>query len=295
MGGMIISAATSAAIAGAGEIIVYAVTSAKAADIKSSIAASVPVANPFRPPQWSKPALTMITVPASYVNSQSAGSSNPLNSVSGSSPAVAANATPQYLVFDGVMRISHSQPMTATEHPVQDAANLTDHIRANQANITMDVLMTDVLPSYKEGQWVGNSSKSISCFETLDALRLSRVPLTLTTRLKTYYPVFIMNVTPDDTAQTQFGLRCRVEFRQLFLFSVATQTNSARSQTTDSSEIGTTAAQPVSSGVISQNGLPSSSTGVQSSSQIQSKSGTVIGAGNWSSNNTGQIDDGGGS
>jgi hypothetical protein len=227
----------------------------------------------------------MITVPASYVNSQS----------SGSTPAVSANTTPQYLVFDGVMRISHSQPMTATEHPIQDAANLTDHIRANQANITIDVLMTDVLPAYAIGQWTGNASKSISCFETLDALKLQRVPLTLTTRLKTYYPVFIMNVIPDDTAQTQFGLRCRVEFRQMFLFNVATQTTSARNQTTGNSSIGTTGTQPVSQGVTSQNGLPSTSTGVQSSSQLQSQSGTVIGAGNWSSNNTGQINDGGGS
>ena len=289
MGGMIIPAATSAAIAGAGEIIVYAVTSAKAAAMKASIAASVPAANPFRPPQWNSPALTMITVPASYVNSLSAGSANPLNSISGSSPAVPANTSPQFLVFDGVMRISHSQPMTATEHPIQDAANLTDHIRANQANITMDVLMTDVLPAYAVGQWVGNASKSISCFETLDALRLQRVPLTLTTRLKTYAPVFIMNVIPDDTAQTQFGLRCRVEFRQMFLFSVATQTSSARNQTTGSSAIGTTAAQPVPAGVTAQNGLPSTATGVQSSSKLQSESGSVIGAGNWSSNNTGGL------
>ncbi len=282
MGGMIIPAATSAATAGAGEIIVYAVTSAKAAAMKASIAASVPAANPFRPPQWRSPALTMITVPASYVNSQSAGSS----------PAVPANMTPQFLVFDGVMRVSHSQPMTATEHPIQDAANLTDHIRANQATITMDVLMTDVLPAYAVGQWVGNASKSISCFDTLDALRLARVPLTLTTRLKTYSPVFIMNVIPDDTAQTQFGLRCRVEFKQMFLFSVATQTNSARNQTTGSSAIGTTAVQPVPSGVTAQNGLPSSSTGLQSSSAIQAQSDTVIGAGNWSSNNTGQLTEG---
>jgi hypothetical protein len=260
--------------------------------MKASIAASVPAANPFRPPQWSSPALTMITVPASYVNSQSAGSANPLNAISGSSPAVPANTTPQFLVFDGVMRVSHSQPMTATEHPIQDAANLTDHIRANQATITMDVLMTDVLPAYAVGQWVGNASKSISCFDTLDALRLARVPLTLTTRLKTYSPVFIMNVIPDDTAQTQFGLRCRVEFKQMFLFSVATQTNSARNQTTGSSAVGTTAAQPVPSGVTAQNGLPSSSTGVQSSSAIQTQSGAVIGAGNWSSNNTGQLTEG---
>ena len=75
----------------------------------------------------------------------------------------------------------------------------------------------------------------------------------------------------------------------MFLFSVATQTSSARNQTTGSSAIGTTAAQPVPAGVTAQNGLPSTATGVQSSSQLQSESGSVIGAGNWSSNNTGGL------
>jgi len=283
MGGIAIPALSNQTLAGLGSIIAYA---------QQSSSATPESAIPFRPPQWSVgiPALTMLTIPAQYVQSTNSQQSS-VGAVTNLSPSSSTppNAVPQYLVFDGVLRLSHSQQMIATEHPIQDAANASDHIRATQALVTMDVLMTDVLPAYAAGQWVGNSSKSISCFQTLDNLRLNRIPLTVTTRLKTYYPMFIMNVTPDESVKTRWGFRGRIEFKQLNLFSVAVQTVSARTQTTDSTSLGQTNPQPVPAGVTAQNGLPSASTGIPSSAQIQSTTGTVIGAGNWSSNNTGQI------
>lgn len=305
MGGISIPALSATAISGVGSIIVYASNATgQAQQAGANSAAQSAIANldtPFRPPQWGQPALTMVTVPAAYIQSSAANAyaaNNGGATVDGAytmtagvtNSATTPNTQAQYLVFDGVMRASHSQPMTMTEHPIQDSANATDHIRANQAIITMDVLMTDVLPAFAAGQWTGNPSKSISCFETLDALRLSRVPLTLTTRLKTYSPVFIMNVIPDETVKTRYGLRCRVEFKQGFLFQVATSsTNSARTQTTGSTAIGQIQPQPIPAGVTAQNGLPSSSTGALSSSSYQAQTGTVIGAGNWSSNNAGGL------
>jgi hypothetical protein len=234
----------------------------------------------------------MLTIPAQYVQTNgsqptSSGASNTTNGITGAAATVTGlqapsqappNAVPQYLVFDGVMRLSHSQQMVATEHPVQNTANLSDHIRATQAIVTMDVLMTDVLPAYAAGQWVGNQSKSIACFQTLDNLRLNRIPLTVTTRLKTYYPMFIMNVVPDETVKTLYGFRGRIEFKQLNLFSLATQTVSARTQTTDSTTLGQTNPTAVPAGVTSQNGVPNAAA-------IQASSSTVIGAGYWDSNN----------
>jgi hypothetical protein len=249
----------------------------------------------YRPETWSVPAETMMTVAAQYAQSlgyaqpQGANAQSTAGAVNQSSAASTPNATPLYFVFDGVMRTSHSQPMTPSEKPVQDSANLTDHIKANQARLSLDVIMSDVLPAYADGQWVGNASKSISCFQTLDNIRLGRIPVTLQTRLKTYNNVFILDVIPDETIKTKFGFRGRIEFKQMFLVSVATQTVSARSQTTDSTSIGQTNPVPVPAGVTTQNALPSTSTGVASSSAIQAQNGTVIGAGNWSSNNTGNL------
>jgi hypothetical protein len=290
MGGISLPASSAAVISGAGRIIVYAQSTTEAAAQSarnSSIASSVSGLDvQFRPPQWSQPALTMLTVPASYAGAiaaaQTQGSQSTSNtaSVTGSSET-SSTAAPQMLVFDAVMRASHSQQARPTMHPIQDNANFTDHIVLDPAHLSLDILMTDVLPAYASGQWVGNSSKSIACFNTLCALRDARVPLQVTTRLKTYQNMFILNVLPDDTVRTRYGLRATVEFQQINLFSVATSVTSARPQTTDSTAIGQTGTSAVPPGVIRQNGEPTLSQ--------DSIHAILQGAGNWSSNNVGGV------
>jgi len=310
MGGITLPSASAAVISGAGRIVVYAQSAAGAAaqsKRNSSIAGAVSGLDvQFRPPQWSQPALTMITVPAAYAGAiavagggssasvssltntgQKAADGTPLYSmnVNGTNPMQSQpNAAPQMLVFDAVMRASHSQQARPTMHPIQDNANFTDHIVLDPAHLSLDILMTDVLPAYASGQWVGNSSKSIACFNTLCALRDARVPLQVTTRLKTYQNMFILNVLPDDTVRTRYGLRATVEFQQINLFSVATSVTSARSQTTDYTSIGQTGTSAVPTGVTAQN----SDAGHTSTAAIQQQTGTMIGSGNWSDNSFNQ-------
>jgi hypothetical protein len=235
-------------------------------------------AGPFRPPQWSKPAPVMITVPPPYVNTASKVSTDnepvidpttgiPTIQVNVTAPANPPNTTPQYLVFDGVKRTSHSQMARGT-----------------------DIIMTDVLPERVPGQWTGNASKSISCFQMLDSLRQQRVPLTVTTRLKTYENMYIVNIPTEDTVQTQYGLKARIQFKGMFIAQVAVQTYSARPQTTASTEIGTTQVTDPSNGVVSQNMLPSAATGIPSAEELFKSVGVVNGAGTWSSNNTSTLD-----
>ena len=295
MGGISIPVASSALIAGVGSIVVYASTGGAQSGVGSASGIISGLDVQFRPPQWSKPALTMFTVPASYVqSSNTAASSTGAVTQNPPSSSTPPNASPQMLVFDAVMRASHSQRARPTLHPVQDSASITDHIILDPAHLVLDVIMTDVLQAYAPGQWVGNASKSISCFDTLDNLRAARVPLTVTTRLKTYTNMFIIDVLPEDTIKTFAGLRATVELQQIFLFSTSTQSVSARPQTTDSTTIGQTNPAPVPAGVTAQNSVPAPSTDVTSSGvnagiQIPGQQGTTIGAGGWSSNNNGQL------
>lgn len=263
------------------------------------------VVGPYRPGQWSQPARTFITVPAPYVQtptSQSTTSAITPTSQAPTAPGSAGvftmsvttstsnppppNAQPKIYVFDAVLRIRHSQRAVPTRNPIQTGSNLTDHVRLDPASISLEILMTDVLAAYGPGQWVGNPSKSISCFQVLDNLRASRIPLTITTRLKTYTNMIITNVPAEDELRTKYGLRATVDLEQIFVAQVATQGVSARTQTTDATQLGTTQAAAPSNALISQNQLPSTTTGVSSPSAIQAQQGTVPGAGNWSSNNT---------
>jgi hypothetical protein len=284
MGGISLPAFSSTLITGAGAIVVYAESAKEKAALAGRLNSALGVVNgldtQFRPPQWSQPAMVMLTVPAAYVTSQ--GSSTPAPGAVTQSTATPANAVPLMLVFDGVMRASHSQHARATEHPIQDGANYSDHIVLEPAHLTLDILMTDVLPDYAPGgnpSWVGNASKSVACFQTIDNLRSARVPLTVTTRLKTYQNMFIVDFTPDETVKYRYGLRGTLELRQLNLFTVATATVSARNQTTTSTTIGQTAITPVPAGVTSQNEVPTLSQ--------DSINAILQGAGNWSSNNVG--------
>lgn len=296
MGGISLPPFAAPLITGVGSIVVYAASVTGAANQEANNDNALGLINgldvQFRPPQWGVglPARTMITIPAQYVQSQNSQQSS-VGAVTTSNPnsSTPPNAMPQYLVFDAVLRAGHSQQAIPTEHPIQDNANASDHIILKPAHLMLEILMTDVLQAYAPGQWVGNASKSVSCFQTLDNLRAARVPITVTTRLKTYTNMFVVNVTPVETVKSMNGLRATVELQQLFLFSVASQTVSARSQTTGSTAIGQTNPSPVPAGVVTQNGLPSTSTGAESSTEYQARFGTMIGAGNWSSNNTGGL------
>jgi hypothetical protein len=303
MGGLAFPIANAAAIVGTGVIRVYA--SQNAQQLTSS--------GPYVPPQWARPALTMITVPPAYnvptlsdgVNTITAhaatgtalGQSGTTDPTTGAytlkTGTIAQTAKPTYLVFDGVLRLGHSQRAVPTRLPIQDGSNLTDHVMLEPATLTLGILMTDVLPAFGPGMWTGNASKSVACFQTLDALRALRVPLTITTRLKTYTNMVLIDVPAEDTVQTRWGLRTPVIFEQIFLAQVATQGVSARTQTTDDTSLGTTQPVAVPAGVTAQNGLPSITTGAASSSALQAQGGYVQGAGNWSSNSGASI--GGGS
>ena len=322
MGGISLPALAAPAISGVGSIIVYAASKAgqavQSANNNALSGQTSGQAVQFRPPQWSQPALTMITVPAAYAGAATYQSGTPQPATQAAQAAAYVpgtalpatqstppNAVPKMLVFDAVMRATHSQRARPTLHPIQDNANVTDHVVLEPARLMLDILMTDVLPPYAEGQWVGNASKSIACFTTLDNLRAARVPLVVTTRLKSYQNMIIVDITPDDTVKTRYGLRATVELQQIFLFNVATSATSARTQTTGSTALGQTAVAPVPAGVVSQNGVPDSQaiqTGAANGTgngqpYISSTgekfyyppTGTVIGAGDWSDNNVNQL------
>ncbi len=289
MGGISLPAIAAPLITGVGGIVVYAASQTGAANQAANNNNALDQVNgldvQFRPPQWSVglPAQTMITVPAAYVQSanvpqSSVGAVNP-NSPSAST---AANAVPQFLVFDAILRASHSQRSDPTEHPVQLGANLTDHVVLRPAHLILEVLMTDVLPAYATGQWVGNSSKSVSCFQILDALRAARVPLTVTTRLKTYKNMILLDIVPEETVKTMHGFRGTVELQEIFTFGVSTLTVSPRSQTTGATNLGPVNQQAVPTGVNTQNNVPEAAT-------WQAEFGTVLGSGTWSSNPTAGI------
>lgn len=229
----------------------------------------------YRPEQWNanQPIPVIINFPgisgvAPYIQNSSITAILPQNQT--------------YYAFDAVMELNHEQEAEPTKHPVQSGSNISDHVYIIPARLTLDIGMSDVIDSYEQPDtWSGSTSKSISAYQTMIALQQSRIPLSLTTRLRTYSNMIIRSINPRDTVKTYTGLRMTVVFEQIIVASITVVAVSSRPQDTNSSLLGTVNPLPPSSTLEDQNNILSST-----ESPLLSN---AIGAGNWSSVPTSQL------
>jgi hypothetical protein len=177
-------------------------------------------------------------------------------------------------VFDCVIEIAHAQRVTKTKHPVQTGASISDHAYIEPAEVTLSIGMSDAMDAYfSPSTWTGNQSKSVSCYQTLLALQFSRIPLTITTKLRTYYNMLIVNPAAHETYRTVAGLRAVIMFEQVFIADTTQIPNSARGQDTQTTNLGSVDPVPPTDAQVSQNMV------------TQNPPSTAIGSGDWASDN----------
>jgi hypothetical protein len=228
----------------------------------------------YRPPQWQtqQPAKVIITFPGT-------GKAPQYSSSAAESGASLPSGQTLY-AFDAELNVEHEQRATMTRHAVQTGASISDHIFIEPAHLSMDIGMSDAMDSYAPtggtSRWSGAGSKSISAYQTLIAMQFARVPLQITTRLRTYKNMFILNDIARDTHKTITGLRARIEFGQIFMAEVTSTPDSARPHETQKTNLGAKNPVPVSDAQQSQNNVTDSKTPPIPPS-------SSIGAGNWSS------------
>lgn len=156
--------------------------------------------------------------------------------------------------FDAFLKVDHTSKLTITSHPVEEGANIADHAYLEPQTITMEIGMSDTCVSYVAGQFQQKYTRSVSAYDTLLKLQAERKPLTIHTRLKTYYNMLIENITAPDDYTTLFGLRVTVTLTEII--TAKTQTvvienkTSAEPQKTGTTKKGTV--QPIAKKNISQ-------------------------------------------
>ncbi len=221
---------------------------------------------PWTPPQYSQPALTILTVPATQ------------NSSSGQ-----AQSSQVTYVFDAVFRVLHHRTAHKTSHPVLTGANISDHVYIDPSKVTLEIGMSDAMSSFAQGVWVGASTKSISAWQILKSLQINKTLITLTTRLDTYSNMVIIDASSPDENKTKHALRATFILEELLSASVvSTPSSSARPQTTGSTPTGTVQSTLPNSSQTQQNVIPSPLyPNVQTYPQVP-------GAGNVSSNSLSQ-------
>lgn len=229
----------------------------------------------YRPIQWStpSPAKVIITFPGQPKAGQ-------YSNASGSTVTLPTSQT--LYAFDTEIEVEHEQQLRQTEHPVQTGASISDHAFVVPAHLILDIGMSDVMDSYyKPSTWQGSPSKSVSAYQTMLALQFSRIPFSITTRLRTYSNMIVRSLSPRDNARTIQGLRMRVEFAQIFIADIVTTPDSARPQDTNTTNLGTVNPQQPTATENSQNNVAGSSAPTVPS--------TTIGPGAWSSVNTNNL------
>lgn len=226
----------------------------------------------YRPEQWqnNNPVPVVINFPG-------LGSTAPY--VQNSSITAVLPQGQTYYVFDAVIELSHEQELELTHHPVQSGASISDHAYIMPARLTLDVAMSDALDSYEQPDtWSGSTSKSISAYQTMLAIQQSRIPLSLTTKLRNYSNMVARSVNPRDTAKTFAGLRMSVVFEQIIIASINVLAVSDRPQDTNFTLLGSITPLPPTSSITAQNNISGISDPAVPS--------TAPGAGNWSSSST---------
>lgn len=143
------------------------------------------------------------------------------------------------LFFDGFMKVSHESTLTVTEHPVESGASIVDNSYVNPRTIEMQIMMSDALSSYVEGQFVEKYTRSVSAWDALVKIQEQRIPVSVHTRLSTYKNMIIVSLRAEDTAETYNGLNATVSLREIPVARLRTVKISEVPQTTDITSMST--------------------------------------------------------
>lgn len=84
------------------------------------------------------------------------------------------------------------------------------------------------LPKMPDILTTPGENRSIAAWKSLRSMQLSRVPITVETRLQTYNNMIIEELSAPDDVNTLHGLRCTVRLREIIFASVAETEVSAR-------------------------------------------------------------------
>lgn len=157
------------------------------------------------------------------------------------------------LVFDAVLKTDHTSKVTATSHPVESGANISDHAFVEPAEIMLEVAVSDC--ETKNGTF-GSRNRSQKAFSELLKLQASRRLITVTTRFKTYRNMLIISVSVPDDYTTMFAFKASIMLREIPIVSTSKVKVSERrgdqTQKTGSTNSGTTQATAPKQSVLKQ-------------------------------------------
>lgn len=157
------------------------------------------------------------------------------------------------LVFDAVLKTDHTSKVTATSHPVESGANISDHAFVEPKEISIEVGVSDCETG--NGTF-GSGSRSLNAFNALMKLQASRQLITVVTRFKVYTNMLITSVSVPDDYTTMNSFKANLMLREIPIVSTSTvkvsERGSEQAQKTGSTNSGTVQATAPKQSVLKQ-------------------------------------------
>ena len=156
--------------------------------------------------------------------------------------SVEDSATGNSYYFDVTFKETHTYMNEITQNPVQDGANINDHVYQQPILFAWDVGMSDCLTSIVPNQFNGASQRSVAAFDILESLWKNSSRLTITTSFKQYQNMLIKSFVVTKDKHTMFGMKATVVFQQVIVTAATdipvTAKQSSDPQTTSQTDMG---------------------------------------------------------
>ena len=139
--------------------------------------------------------------------------------------------------FDGFLKVSHQRNLTITKNPVETGSDVVDHSYLEPAQVTMEILVSDVHESLVPGQFNQLTFRHTSAWAVLKTIQESRIPVDIFTKLGYYKNMLIQSISAEDDKTTFRALRATVQLVEIPVARVKTVKISKASQTTNDSQM----------------------------------------------------------
>ncbi|MFU0883302.1 phage baseplate protein [Kluyvera cryocrescens] len=151
----------------------------------------------------------------------------------------------QAIVFDAVPSIGIKRQADVTSYPVENGADVSDHVQVKNNTFTMSGIITETPVRLEKDLLYSagvNGTRISQAIQYLDKIFDSRQPITLVTEHKVYEDVILSGISYD--YKSEFAMQFDLEFEQIRLVSTAT-VNVIATKTQGNKSIGGTVKQKV--------------------------------------------------
>ncbi len=137
--------------------------------------------------------------------------------------------TTELITFDATPNETHQRTATPTRNPVEQGADLTDHVRLQPKVYSAEIWYSDAPVSFLSIATTGvgaitdfdnRSSRSVTGFKTLEKLWSDRIPFDIVTRMYSYRNMVITSLSVPRNAETGNVMRARISLQEIQIVSL---------------------------------------------------------------------------